>query len=90
LRHLPKNFTVHLQRLPANRFAKAVADDVGAVPPTKAWAASLRTAHDTVRPLLELAPDDLATLRTSAPEGPPPAQRPGIRLNGGVAPELRT
>ncbi len=29
------------------------------------------------------------SLRTSAPEGTP-AQRPGIRLNGGVAPELRT
>ena len=68
-------------RLYNNQFALAVAADIAAVPPDKAWAAGLRTARDSIGPLLALLPEDQATLRTSAPEGPP-ALRPGVQLGG--------
>ena len=63
----------------------AIAADVKAVPPDKPWAMSLRTARDSIIPLLTLPPEDLATLRTSAPEGPP-TLRPGVHLGGARPP----
>ena len=72
-------------RLCDNQLAQVVAADITAVPPDRPWAASLRAARDSVNTLLTLLPEDLATLRTSAPEGPP-TLRPGVQLGGARPP----
>ena len=41
-----------LLRLPVNPFVRAVAGDINTVPPTRVWADGLRTARDSLRPLL--------------------------------------
>ena len=57
-----------------------VAQSLQEVPEDMAWGHSLREARRAITPLLRLPPDDVATLRTAAPVGPP-SIKCGVRLN---------
>ena len=69
-----------LLTLAPNAAALRVAESLQEVPEEMAWGHSLREARRAITPLLRLPPDDVETLRSAAPEGPP-SIKCGIRLN---------